>query len=325
MHILTLPTLQHGADVQLRDASGRTALHHAVAPCRLACTILEGYESDLVKLLVSHSADIDARDKFGKTPLHYAAEECNLEAIQALVSFNADVQAVDKQERTPLVKVCCAFNSKYSVDAARILLDAGSDIHHTAILNDDSATTPLNCAIMCENTGMVHLLLARGARACGLVHYFMHDDDHGKIGNLLHCLLDWDKHSAITLPIFDCHMESLQLPLVIAKLEMLAWIFGTLPRRIIATPHMQAPGIMCLPGDIRACWLANIARTRQMAVNLHRKAESWRQMIALPAEHRRSRRAFDEVFFHYPLPRKEYFCPLRFLSNEPLPTERTFE
>jgi ankyrin repeat protein len=53
--------LEHGADVNARDASGSTALHLAVAT-----------SDDLVKLLVERGARLDLKDQLGRTPLDVA-------------------------------------------------------------------------------------------------------------------------------------------------------------------------------------------------------------------------------------------------------------
>jgi len=53
--------LDHGADLDARDASGSTALHLAVAT-----------SDDLVKYLVERGARLDARDQLGRTPLDVA-------------------------------------------------------------------------------------------------------------------------------------------------------------------------------------------------------------------------------------------------------------
>ena len=53
--------LDHGADLDARDASGSTALHLAVPT-----------SDDLVKYLVERGARLDAKDQFGRTPLDVA-------------------------------------------------------------------------------------------------------------------------------------------------------------------------------------------------------------------------------------------------------------
>jgi ankyrin repeat protein len=53
--------VEHGADVNGRDAAGQTAMHLAV-----------GISDDLVKYLAGHGARLDVKDQFGRTPLDVA-------------------------------------------------------------------------------------------------------------------------------------------------------------------------------------------------------------------------------------------------------------
>ena len=52
--------LEHGANVNLRNGQGQTALHKASLRC---------YPT-IIRLIVNHGADVDAQDNDGSTPLH---------------------------------------------------------------------------------------------------------------------------------------------------------------------------------------------------------------------------------------------------------------
>ena len=72
--------LELGADPNLQDGEGRTALH-------LVCA--RGTGSDTVRALIKAGADPDARDHEGRTPLDCAASAMGRTAFQALVELGA--------------------------------------------------------------------------------------------------------------------------------------------------------------------------------------------------------------------------------------------
>lgn len=59
--------LAHGADVNIQDVKGRTALHIAV----------DGADSYIVKDLLAHGANVNIKDRDGKMPREYALENYN--------------------------------------------------------------------------------------------------------------------------------------------------------------------------------------------------------------------------------------------------------
>ena len=82
--------LRGGADVNVRDKHGQTALHSAVH-----------WNWRMVAALLEYGADVNARDKDGVTALHMAAEVGNEKAVKALVAGGADVKAKNKKGWTP--------------------------------------------------------------------------------------------------------------------------------------------------------------------------------------------------------------------------------
>ncbi|NXD33698.1 ANKR7 protein, partial [Copsychus sechellarum] len=75
--------LEHGADPNLADAGGSTALHLAV---------LSG-NTTVAGLLLEHNANIDAQNKEGYTPLVLAVSEHHEEIAEFLLKKGADVHA----------------------------------------------------------------------------------------------------------------------------------------------------------------------------------------------------------------------------------------
>ena len=72
--------LDLGADPNLQDGEGRTALH-------LVCA--RGTGSDTVRALIEAGADPDARDHEGRTPQNYAASTRGRTAYDALMKYGA--------------------------------------------------------------------------------------------------------------------------------------------------------------------------------------------------------------------------------------------
>ncbi|NWY15473.1 ANKR7 protein, partial [Aphelocoma coerulescens] len=81
--------LEHGANHDLRGASGNTALHFAVM----------GSNKSLVELLLEHSADIDAKNEFGYTLLILAIAENHEEMVRFLLQKGVDMNAQDNVSR----------------------------------------------------------------------------------------------------------------------------------------------------------------------------------------------------------------------------------
>jgi ankyrin repeat protein len=89
--------ISKGGDVNAKDSSGVTPLHHAV---RLDLEITKYLVSKgAVKFLISKGANVNARKNMlyatgDGTPLHYAVRDGNTEIANILISSRADVNAV---------------------------------------------------------------------------------------------------------------------------------------------------------------------------------------------------------------------------------------
>ncbi|RYP08517.1 hypothetical protein DL764_001848 [Monosporascus ibericus] len=84
--------LDHGADVNLVDLNGWTALHTAA---------LQGHET-IMKLLLEKGADINVKDCNGRTALHIASSQGHDVVTRWLIEKGADIGARDKVEWTAL-------------------------------------------------------------------------------------------------------------------------------------------------------------------------------------------------------------------------------
>jgi serine/threonine-protein phosphatase 6 regulatory ankyrin repeat subunit A len=168
------------ANVELRDAHGRTALHEAAANCQL-----EAY-----KLLVESGWDILATDDRGSMPmfaakcrdtngkaafpgpfaasngpavgsesvpwsLQYATAHKQAGVISMLLNAGANVNSVGSDGNRALDIACL----KGDAASARILLEHGANPN----LRNKTGSMPLHDAALSGNKELIEMLLARGA------------------------------------------------------------------------------------------------------------------------------------------------------------------
>jgi ankyrin repeat protein len=115
--------LEKGADVQIRNKGGLTALHAAAY----------GGHLDIVELLVSKGALINDEENFyHMSPLHAAAEEGHADVVAFLLSHKADIEAKERNGYTPLTQA--GWRSHW--DAAELLLKAGAVCQQKDLVGD---------------------------------------------------------------------------------------------------------------------------------------------------------------------------------------------
>src|SRR4029077_14231067 len=84
--------IEHGAEVEALDWSGRTPLHWAAQFGR----------ADVADLLIQAGAGVDRQEKVGATPLHWAEREGHHEIVRLLLARGAKPDVKDQEGRTPL-------------------------------------------------------------------------------------------------------------------------------------------------------------------------------------------------------------------------------
>ncbi|KAL9999862.1 putative ankyrin repeat-containing domain-containing protein [Helianthus debilis subsp. tardiflorus] len=130
--------LDRGADVNLKNDGGRTALHYAASKgwVKVGCTPLHRAastgNSELCELLIEEGADIDAVDRAGQTPIMTAVichnKDVHTELIQCtcvallLIRHGADVDVEDKEGYTVLGRASDEFRP-ILIDAAKAMLE----------------------------------------------------------------------------------------------------------------------------------------------------------------------------------------------------------
>ena len=176
--------IEHGANIDLQDENGYTAVHYAVGnDCNscdvLSCLLKNGANVDagtnnnytplmvasdcgnvdVVNFLIQHGADIQLRDKDGKTALHYAVHhKCtSFDVLSSLIKNGGDIDACRNDNCTPLMIACCWGH----VNVVAFLIERGANID----LQDKNGDTALHYAVrgLGNSTEIVYTLMSVGA------------------------------------------------------------------------------------------------------------------------------------------------------------------
>ena len=167
--------LRHsGADINVRDKNGYTALLHAIeagyddveqvlldhpnldphARGLNGVTALSSYvwreRKDAVQKLLDRGADVNAQDNDGDAPLHGAAQTGNVEILDMLLDRGANPNLKNKQGGTPLMWAAVYGHE----DAARWLMEHGAD----SSLKDNDGMTARDWAVRNKREKLVALL-----------------------------------------------------------------------------------------------------------------------------------------------------------------------
>nr|CAD7198401.1 unnamed protein product [Timema douglasi] len=84
--------IKHGADLNIRDAEGMSALMLAAGEDHL----------DVVRSLTDHRADLDLQNNTGNCALHLAAEQGHLGVVKCLVRAGCTINVINNKGETPL-------------------------------------------------------------------------------------------------------------------------------------------------------------------------------------------------------------------------------
>ena len=137
-------TFQHGADIDLQDTGGMSALHWAAS--------LGKYKS--VELLHHKGANINLRSNDGKTPLVEAIGEDRYMCVKTLLKLGCDTNICAYNGHAPII-----YSAKHHHKCLELLLQHEGDRIQLEV-NGESAMIH---AILASNTENVRLLLKFGA------------------------------------------------------------------------------------------------------------------------------------------------------------------
>ncbi|EPS39981.1 hypothetical protein H072_6288 [Dactylellina haptotyla CBS 200.50] len=108
--------LDAGADVNVKDKDGKTALFEAAR---------RGHD-EIVKLLLDAKVEVNSTDKDGRSALFSTIERGKKTAAKLLLDARANVNLKDRAGVTPLLE-CSAIGAKY-IEIIQLFLDYGADI-----------------------------------------------------------------------------------------------------------------------------------------------------------------------------------------------------
>jgi ankyrin repeat protein len=169
--------LDNGADVNFRNRSGLTALHHAVVHDKL----------ETVQELVEREADVNIKDDRGKTALYYSilrknssiakfllkrsstiedgaellcqAAKLDLpECVSLILDCGVEVNSLDSRNKTAL-----HYASTKSERGVKVLLERGGDPNSPGKFGRVSSVTPLMSSLLFGRTDILKILLDSGA------------------------------------------------------------------------------------------------------------------------------------------------------------------
>jgi len=139
--------LNHGAEPDIADDRGRTALHYAVFNDR--CGIAE--------ILISRGASLTAVDKLGHTPLCLSARDGYVEMSELLIKNGADTNFQNNDNGiTPLHRAVCEGH----LDMVKLLVRNGADVNR----KDSQGLRPLRVALRMKKKEIAEYLIKRGAK-----------------------------------------------------------------------------------------------------------------------------------------------------------------
>ena len=137
--------LDHGANVNLTNSSGQTALFAAA----------ENGLVEVVRVLLGHGANVNLTDSSGQTALSAAARQGHVEVVRVFLGHGANVNLTDRTVETAL----SAAARQGHVEVVRVFLGHGANVN----LTDRTVETALSAAARQGHVEVVRVFLGHGA------------------------------------------------------------------------------------------------------------------------------------------------------------------
>ena len=141
--------VSHGADINFRDATGKTWLERSS---------FNSINLDTLQVLIERGADLNSRGRNGWTLLTMYASKGYLNGIQMLVARKVTVDMPNPEGRTAL-SLACDLSYPGSRDIVQLLLKSGADVN----TRDSAGKRPIDYAGQRPNNVLVEFLIAQGA------------------------------------------------------------------------------------------------------------------------------------------------------------------
>ena len=148
--------LKHGADVDVTDVDGNTALHRTIH--RMSRSPNSENVIPVVDILLQNKADVNKLNKKGETPLFLAAKGELLCVVDKMLECGGNANSCNSPYTSPLVGACL----KQNVDLVDTLLKHGADPNVTWT-SCHPGICPLFVAVDGGNIDIISLLLNAGA------------------------------------------------------------------------------------------------------------------------------------------------------------------
>ena len=142
--------LEHGANINLQDNDGETAL--MVASVRA--------QVNIAKMLLERGAQVDLQNKNGWCALMWPCREGHVESARVLLEYGATVDLRNKSGNSSLI-VACKWGKVRTPQTTKLLLENGAQVN----LQNSDGESALMWASINRQVDTVKLLLEHGAQA----------------------------------------------------------------------------------------------------------------------------------------------------------------
>ena len=148
--------IKHGADVDVREATGKTMLLVTISSFKERDNLI-----NMVEFLLTHGADVNARDNASATSLHLAIQHNRLELARILLEHGADTNAESNKGQTPLhiLSESDITDEGNALNLVLLLFKNGAELDK----RDKDNETPLLRAIRSNLFELAGTLLEHGA------------------------------------------------------------------------------------------------------------------------------------------------------------------